>query len=212
MGTTERKRTRIQAENEHRIVSTALEVFSKYGFRGSTVDQIAVAAGMSKANVLYYYKSKADIYLAVLEDTLETWLNPLTDLDRRGDALLEIRQYIFAKLKLSRTSPAASRLFANEILQGAPVIGNYLNTDLKSLVDDKVSILSSWMEQGQIKRFEAIHLLFMIWSTTQHYADFETQISALQPGSKTKLYKDAEHFIDTVLLPGLKGPNYAGSL
>ncbi len=206
-----RKRTRIQAENENRIVSTSLDVFSSYGYRGSTVDQIAEAAGMSKANVLYYFKSKNDIYLAVLEDTLENWLNPLTELDAEGDPLLEIQTYIHAKLKLSRTSPAASRLFANEILQGAPMIGPYLKTDLKEMVDGKIAILKKWMQQGEIKTFEPIHLLFMIWSTTQHYADFAIQIAALDSSPKTKLHKDAEMFIDTVLLEGLKGPNYSGA-
>ena len=207
----ERKRTRIQAENEDRIVSTSLDVFSKFGYRGSTVDQIAEAAGMSKANVLYYFKSKNDIYLAVLEETLEIWLNPLTELDTNGDALLEIQGYIQAKLKLSRTSPAASRLFANEILQGAPMIGPYLKTELKDLVESKIAILKKWMKQGEIKTFEPIHLLFLIWSTTQHYADFAIQISALDASPKSKLHKDAELFLDTVLLEGLKGPTYSGA-
>ncbi len=206
----DRKRTRIQAENEDRIVSKSLDVFSKYGYRGSTVDQIAAAAGMSKANVLYYFKSKNDIYLAVLEGTLEIWLNPLTELDAEGDALLEIQRYIQVKLKLSRTSPAASRLFANEILQGAPMIGPYLKTELKELVDSKVAILTKWMKQGEIKTFEPVHLLFLIWSTTQHYADFAIQISALDSSPKSKLYKDAENFLDSVLIEGLKGPKYSG--
>lgn len=210
MPASQRKRTRIQATNEDRIVSTALDVFSKYGYRGSTVDQIAEAAGMSKANVLYYFKSKTDIYLAVLEETLEDWLYPLTELDANGDALLEIQRYIRAKLKLSRTSPAASRLFANEILQGAPMIGPYLNNELKELVDSKVVILNEWMKRGEIKKFEPLHLLFLIWSTTQHYADFATQITALDSSPRNKLFKDAETFLDTVLLEGLKGPKYSG--
>jgi len=207
----QRKPTRIQIENKDRIVSTSLNVFSQYGYRGSTVDKIADAAGMSKANVLYYFKSKNDIYLAVLEATLENWLNPLTELDAEGDPLLEIQRYIHAKLELSLRSPAASRLFANEILQGAPMIGPYLKTELKQQVDSKVIILKKWMKQGKIKTFEPIHLLFMIWSTTQHYADFATQIAALDSSPKAKLKEDAELFLDTVLLEGLKGPKYSGA-
>ncbi len=209
MPSSQRKRTRIQAEKERRIVANALDVFAMYGFRGSTVDQIAKASGMSKANVLYYFKSKADIYLAVLEETLENWLNPLTELDPHGDPIKEIQRYIRAKLELSRSSPTASRLFANEILQGAPVIGPYLRTELKDLVDQKIKILTVWMARGEIKQFEPIHLLFMIWSTTQHYADFATQITALQSAPESTLFKDAEHFFDTVFLEGLKGPNYS---
>ncbi|MBX2837152.1 MAG: TetR family transcriptional regulator C-terminal domain-containing protein [Gammaproteobacteria bacterium] len=207
----ERKRTRIQAENEHKIIIAALGIFSNFGPRGTTVDQIASAAGMSKANVLYYFRRKNDIYLAVLEHTLTSWLNPLTELRADGDPLIEIQRYVRTKLALSKTSPEASRLFANEILQGAPMIGPYLNNELKQLVDDKVKILRRWMKSGEIKTFEPIHLLFMIWSTTQHYADFATQITALEPVSTNKLYTDAETFLDQVLVAGLKGPNYSGS-
>ena len=54
MGIAPKKRTRIQVENESRIVASALDIFAQYGYRGATVDKIADAAGMSKANVLYY--------------------------------------------------------------------------------------------------------------------------------------------------------------
>jgi len=212
MSSTDRKRTRIQTENEQKIVTAALKVFASFGFRGSTVDQIATEAGMSKANVLYYFQRKNDIYIAVLEDTLDSWLNPLTELDPNGDPLLEIQRYVRAKLKLSRTAPQASRLFANEILQGAPMIGPYLKNQLKDLVDSNVVILKRWMKEGQIKKFEPVHLLFMIWSTTQHYADFATQIEVLEPVTDKKLYKDADNILNTVLLEGLKGPKYSGSL
>src|SRR6476620_4467621 len=107
-------KTRIQAINEDIILAAALEVFSAFGYRGSTVDQIAARAGMSKPNLLYYFRRKEDIYVAVLERTLAVWLEPLKLLDRKGDPLEEISRYIRAKLKLSRDEPKASRLFANE--------------------------------------------------------------------------------------------------
>ena len=60
-----RKRTRIQEINEERILDAGLEVFSTYGFRGATIDQIAALAKMTKPNLLYYFRRKEDIYLAV---------------------------------------------------------------------------------------------------------------------------------------------------
>lgn len=90
------------------------------------------------------------------------------------------------------------------------MIGPYLNNELKTLVDEKTAVLSQWIKKGELKPFEPIHLLFTIWSTTQHYADFATQISALTPASTNKLFNDAEHFLNTVLIEGLKGPNYSG--
>jgi TetR/AcrR family transcriptional regulator len=48
-----KRRTRIQTEKRELILEAALEMFSAHGFRGSTIDQIAEAAGMSKPNLLY---------------------------------------------------------------------------------------------------------------------------------------------------------------
>ena len=124
-GTAPRK-TRIQAQNEELILKAALEVFSAYGFRGATVDQIATSCGLSKPNLLYYFRRKEDIYVAVLEHTLHDWLEPLRSLDPAGEPIDEITRYIRAKIRLSRDNPKASRLFANEILHGATAIGAYL--------------------------------------------------------------------------------------
>src|ERR1700754_3836328 len=131
------RRTRIQNEKREIILEAALEVFSTYGFRGATIDQIAEAAGMSKPNLLYYFRRKEDIHLTLLQRLLETWLAPLREIDDIGDPLSEIRGYIRRKLEMARDFPRESRLFANEMLQGAPHAIDVLETELKQLVDDK---------------------------------------------------------------------------
>lgn len=203
-GDAPRKRTRIQAQNEARIVSAALDVFSSNGYRGSTVEQIALNAGMSKANVLYYYKRKQDIYTAVLARTLTIWLNPLDELDPDGDPVEEVWKYARRKLQLSREAPHASRLFANEILQGAPVIRPYLGNELKQLVDTKCQILQGWIDAGRLAPVNPLHLIFLIWSATQHYADFDPQIHALHEGSEDALFADAEHTLKLIITQGLR--------
>jgi len=207
-----RRRTRIQEENEEKILDAALEVFATWGYRGATVDQIASLAGMTKPNLLYYFRRKEDIYLAVLERTHEMWLEPLERLDPAGDAATEIAAYIGRKLEMSRDNPKASRLFAMEILQGAPVLGSTLTGRLKTLVDGKAAVIQGWIDAGRLAPVDPHHLIFMIWATTQHYADFETQIRAVL--GRTEL--DAEAFataratLDLVFLGGLAPPGSAG--
>ncbi len=174
-----RKRTRIQAANEERILDAALDVFSTHGFRGATVDQIAERAGMTKPNLLYYFRRKRDIYLAVLNRTHEMWLQPLEALVAEGDPATEIADYIDRKLEMARDNPKASRLFAMEIIQGAPVLGDVLAGRLKTLVDDKAAIIRRWVAEGKLAPIDPYHLIFMVWATTQHYADFEVQIRAI---------------------------------
>jgi len=196
-------RTRSQAQNNEIILEAALEVFSNYGFRGSTVDQIAQRANMSKPNLLYYFRRKEDIYVAVLEKILADWLAPLEQLDEAGEPVDEIARYIAAKMELSRSNPKASRLFANEILNGAPAIGGFLKGPLKSLVDEKAAILAKWMMQGRLRKMDPRHLIFAIWAVTQHYADFDPQVRAIL-GDPGDVIAPAQTAITALFLDGLR--------
>jgi len=200
-----KKRTRIQEEKEERILDAGLKVFSAYGYRGTTVDQIAIKSGMSKPNLLYYYRRKHDIYLAVLSRTLEMWLDPLEEIDVSGDPAEEIGQYILRKVEYSRLYPEASRLFIGEILQGAPVLKPVLESRLRDLVESKAKVIKSWIRQDKLAAVDPYHLIFMIWAATQHYADFETQIKAVLPGvgKREQLFADAGQYVRAVILNGI---------
>ncbi len=202
-----RKRTRIQEANEEKILDAGLEVFSTYGFRGATVDQIAALAGMTKPNLLYYFRRKDDIYLAVLQRTLEMWLQPLAALSAKGDPAAEITAYIDRKLELSRENPKASRLFAIEIMQGAPVLGEVLSGRLKELVDEKAAVIRAWVAAGKLAPIDPYHLIFMIWATTQHYADFEVQIRAVlgDRADRGDHFDTARRTLERVFLGGIDG-------
>lgn len=189
--------TRIQKRNRAAILSAGLDVFSQYGFRGTTLDQIADAAGLSKPNLLYYFSSKEAIHTALLERLLENWLDPLKALDAAGDPVQEIMAYAQRKLALSKDFPRESRLFANEILQGAPRIEYILHTDLKQLVDEKATVIKGWADKGKIAPVDPYHLIFSIWALTQHYADFDVQVQAVMPGSDT--YAGAATYLDHVI-------------
>lgn len=176
-------KTRIQERNSKAILEAGLDIFSSQGFRGATLDQIAEAAGLSKPNLLYYFPSKDAVYHALLEQLLRTWLDPLRHMNPEGEPVEEVLAYVHRKLELSRDFPRESRLFANEILQGAPRIMADIEGPLKRLVDEKAAILTRWMDEGRIARVHPVHLIFSIWALTQHYADFDVQVRAvLGPG------------------------------
>ncbi len=188
--------TRIQQRNRAAILSAGLDVFSQLGFRGATLDQIADAAGLSKPNLLYYFPSKEAIHTALLERLLDTWLDPLKALDGSGNPIREIMGYAQRKLMMSRDYPRESRLFANEILQGAPRIEDILRTDLRTLVDEKAAIIRTWADDGKIANIDPHHLILSIWAFTQHYADFDVQVRAVL-GDKAP-YDGASAFLDTL--------------
>lgn len=178
-------KTRIQERNIAAILDAGLEVFANHGFRGATLDMIAKTAGLSKPNMLYYFKSKEAIHVALLQGLLATWLDPLRALDPAGDPTQEILGYVDRKLDMARDLPRESRLFANEIVQGAPRILDIIQGPLKTLVDEKAALIRSWSERGLIAVVDPYHLLFSIWATTQHYADFDAQVAGILGAERT---------------------------
>jgi len=190
--------TRIQKQNISAILDAALEVFSAHGFRGSTLDQIANEAGLSKPNVLYYFNGKEAIHVALLSDLLDNWLDPLRAMNPNGNARDELLAYINRKLELSRNFPRESRLFANEIVQGAPRIEEFLKGELRILVDEKAAVIEQWMDAGQIAKLDPHHLIFSIWALTQHYADFEAQIRLVRGDKIKDSYAGAQNFVETI--------------
>jgi TetR/AcrR family transcriptional regulator len=198
-------RTRIRARNEDKILDAALEVFADCGFKGATIDQIATRAGLSKPNLLYYFRRKKDLYLAVLERTLDMWLEPLRAIRADGDPAEEIRAYINRKLEISKLRPTASRMFANEMIQGAPLLKTILQGDLREIVDEKAAVIRGWAKAGRIADVDPYHLIFVIWAVTQHYADFASQVEAVVGGrlSDPKFFRQTEAAIDHILLRGI---------
>ncbi|MFN3717392.1 MAG: TetR family transcriptional regulator C-terminal domain-containing protein [Rhizobium rhizophilum] len=199
------RRTRIQEEKEELILEAALEVFSQRGFHGSTIDQIAEVAGMSKPNLLYYFRTKEAMHRALIDRVLENWLEPLQAFDADGDPEEEIRSYIRRKLEMAREFPRESRLFANEILQGAPHIAAVLEGPLKQLVDEKAEVIRAWVAAGKVRDCDPHHMIFSIWSTTQHYADFDVQVKAVLGDGRdgADRFEEAASFLEGLFVSGL---------
>ncbi|PWW10093.1 HTH-type transcriptional regulator RutR [Mangrovibacter plantisponsor] len=188
------RRSRAVAAKKQAILAAGLALFSQYGIHGTSLDQVAEQAGVSKTNMLYYYPSKEALYIAVLKEILEIWLAPFKAFSADQEPLIAIGDYIRRKLEVSRDYPQASRLFCLEMLQGAPLLMAELSGDLKQLVDEKSAIIADWVASGKLAPVDPQHLVFMIWATTQHYADFATQIEAVTG----KNLSDPQFFAETV--------------
>lgn len=190
-----RPRTRIQRKNTTAILDAALVVFSQHGFRGSTLDQIAKAVGLSKPNLLYYFPSKEAIHRELLSRQMEIWLAPLRRIDGTGEPVDEIVDYVLRKLEMARELPRESRLFANEIVQGAPRFLDQIEGELRDLVIDKAAVIKRWIDDGKIAALDPFHLIFSIWATTQHYADFDVQVRGILRPNGDAHFTSAAQFL-----------------
>jgi TetR/AcrR family transcriptional regulator len=161
------------------VLHAALGLFSRFGMHGTSVDQVAARAGVSKSNLLYYFANKEELYVCVLRDLLEVWLAPLRAFSAEQDPQQVIGDYIRRKLAISRDRPEASRLFCLEMIQGAPLLRDELDRELRELVDQKSAVIRAWVDAGKLAAVDPQHLLFILWAATQHYADFAVQVQAL---------------------------------
>jgi TetR/AcrR family transcriptional regulator len=195
---------RIREQSRDLILQAAEAEFACHGFRGATMQRIAESAQVPKANIHYYFSNKLGLYGAVLENTLNLWDTVFNELSSQDDPAHVLGRYIDAKMNFSRTNPTASRLFAKEMISGAPHLSAYLQQDYRLWFKQRMSIFESWIAQGKMDDLDPAHVIFMIWASNQYYADFEPQILiATEAQSQSEAsYRQAANSIKHIILKG----------
>lgn len=176
MSTQKYKTGRIRERNSENILAAAEQEFVLHGFKGTSMQAIADRAGVPKANIHYYFKNKANLYRALLENILTVWNEVLADMSPESDPAEILELFIRTKVQLAYSHPNASKIFAMEIIQGAPYLKDYISVDMRHWVKEKAAVIQSWIDQGKMRAVDPTYLIFLIWASTQHYADFETQV------------------------------------
>lgn len=203
--TKQARRTDIRRENERLILEAAEKVFAEAGFGGATIQLIADMAGLPKANLLYYFPTKEDLYRRVVGNIFEIWLQAAEAMDNAPGPVEGIGAYIDAKMEISRRHPHGSKVWASEVMHGAPVIQDYLETTLRDWTEGRVKVIQRWIDEGQMAPVDPRHLLYMLWATTQHYADFGHQIETLNGGKplSSKQWAEAKDSVKRIVLTGI---------
>jgi TetR/AcrR family transcriptional regulator len=198
------KAGKIRTDNRAKIIAIAEMEFAEFGYKGASIMNIAKRANLPRANVHYYFNSKLELYKKVLFDILKLWNDAFNQITPEDDPAEAIGAYIRAKVMYSKTNPLASKIFANEIIHGAPRINEYLNSDFREWLKSKAAVIEHWIKQGKMDPVDPLFLIMLIWSATQHYADFSTQVSAVM--DKPQLSnKDFDHVADNLIHIILKG-------
>ena len=192
-------------ESERMIMMAAEKVFAEAGFGGATMQLIADVAGLPKANLHYYFPTKEALYRRVVQDIFQVWLKAADIFDQASGPVEGIGAYIDAKMEISRRHPAGSKVWASEVMHGAPVIQDYLETTLEQWTNGRITVIQSWIDRGLMAPIDPRHLLYMVWATTQHYADFGHQIETLnnsEPLTDAQ-WQAATDSVKTIILKGI---------
>jgi TetR/AcrR family transcriptional regulator len=199
------RRNEIRQQNETLILQAAEKVFAEAGFGGATVQLIADVAGLPKANLLYYFATKEDLYRRVVQNIFEIWLHAAESMDNAPGPVEGIGAYIDAKMEISRRHPDGSKVWASEVMHGAPVIQDYLETTLRDWTTGRAALIQRWIDEGRMASVDPEHLLYMVWAATQHYADFGHQIETLNGGRPLteQQWRAAKDSVKTMILRGI---------
>ena len=197
---------RHREETRAQIQQAAERVFADFGYVGASFSRIATEAGLPKSNIVYYYQTKEKLYRNVVENIFNVWREAADVLSPERDPITALGDYIETKLELARTRPYGSKVWANEIIQRAPVVQDYLENELRQWTDDRIAVIEYWIAQKQIRPVSARHLLYAIWATTQHYADFKHQIRTLNDDLEltNQQWEDTKRSLREILLEGVK--------
>lgn len=195
----------IRRRNVKKILLAAEKVFAEKGYGGTAMADIAEQAELPRSNLHYYFSTKDELYRAVLLDLLEVWKQDAQCFELFDDPRVVLSSYIRAKMNHSRTRPHGSKVWANEIIHGAPMLGETLDDSLYTWAKMKEAKIRQWVEAKRILTVEPSALLYMIWASTQHYADFSHQVSVLndhQPLSDVQ-FERAVQTVTAVILRGI---------
>jgi TetR/AcrR family transcriptional regulator len=175
-----RRKAHIRETNEAHLLACAEAVFAERGLEGASTAMIAERAGLPKANLHYYFPTKLALYRRVLEDLFEDWHRAADTFESSDDPVEAIGGYVRTKMELSQRRPLGSKVWASEIIHGAVHMQDILNERVKPWLETRVIVIDGWVARGLLAPVDAQTLMFMIWATTQHYADFDAQIRALR--------------------------------
>lgn len=195
----------IRQENERVILEAAEKVFAEAGFGGATMQLIADLAGLPKANLHYYFPTKEALYREVVQRIFQVWLQAADIFDAAPGPVEGIGAYIDAKMEISRRHPAGSKVWASEVMHRAPVIQDYLETTLVEWTEGRMTVIQRWIDEGKMDAINPRHLLYMLWATTQHYADFGHQIETLNGGAPLSdgQWEDVKKSVKSIILKGI---------
>ena len=193
-------------DKEQAILDAAEPLFAQYGFEGVSLDSIAVAAGISRHNLLYYFPSKDALYRKVLDRVLDLWLECMAAISVSDNPQEALSAYIAAKLRFSREQPAGSQVFTREVIAGAPRYAEAIEQRVTPMLREDLKTLEKWAKEGRIARIDFTHLMFLIWSVTQAYADLAPQFAMLlgKPKLEAKDFAAAEKVLTRLVMAGVR--------
>ena len=167
-----------------KIVRAAEIEFSQKGFDGVSLQAIADRAGFSKRQVIYFFGTKKNLYQTIISKIFKDWAT--YDLyQQEGSPRQILSAYIEKILKSSKEKPHLSKIIINEMTRGATVaIPVFRDLKTETTITSLKKRFEEWKTEGQIRSFDPVQYVFLVWAAQHFYAAFEPEIAYIMGREK----------------------------
>jgi AcrR family transcriptional regulator len=180
----------MKAEIRDQIIESASDIFSRYGFKKTTMDEIAMAMHKGKSSIYYYFKSKEEIFESVVEKEALSMRKELKEATNASNNPKDkLRSYISTRMKAFKRLSNFYEAIKSEYLSHHSFINHIRIKYDENEISNISEILTSGVEQGMFKvdntQLAAIAIVTamkgleipLFWSTNEH--DLEKRIDNL---------------------------------
>lgn len=201
-------KVRVRDQNKEKILAAAVGLFVAKGFDGTHIKEIAERCGLPKTNVYYYFSSKEEIYTALVDQIIERWDKAFQHIVPTREPADAIESYIRTKLEYSHQYGVESRFFASELLRGGKFISRRHRQHMRQVTDERAKVIEGWIREKKMAPVNVSHLFFLLWSSTQFYADstFVASYMLRKRELTKKDYEEATKAIYQIVSNGCKLP------
>jgi len=187
----------IRARRTAAILDAAEIEFSQKGYTGTSIQSIADRAGLTKWQIIYFFKKKENLYIDIMNRIFSEW-GLLHLQTQEGNPRDVISNYIENLFVLTKKKPHRTRLIINEMLRGAPVAIPLLHErGSDKLMNQTRKKFDNWIKENKAKPIDPLQYLFLIWGSHHFFAAFEPEVAFFM-GRKKLTDKDWNHIIDQV--------------
>jgi TetR/AcrR family transcriptional regulator len=153
-----------EKNTEEKILEAAQIIFQKKGLQGARMQEIAELAGINKALLHYYFRTKEKLFEKILHNTIANFQPEIMKI-LNSDISLEdkIKEFAIKYITIAQANPYVPLFIVNQLIQNPTHITNLFHTDsfnfnqLKNQIDDEAS-------KGNIRQISVVHLICNIFS------------------------------------------------
>jgi AcrR family transcriptional regulator len=135
-------------EVKNSIIAVARQIFSRFGFKKTTMDEIALASRKGKSSIYYYFESKEDIFQAVVEKEASMLRRELQDAIKLvADPKEKLKVYVLVRMKTLKNLANYYDAIRSEYLSHLDFVENIR----KKYDDEEITMVESILKEGAEK-------------------------------------------------------------